>query len=705
METQKLPYLDVIENKNLKSKPKAILIIKLAKLFSIINPELIGLYLKEITNKGAIVPLEYQSEYQSLKSTISPKEAQKSKNVFVQNLCIDIENAIQQIPVGLDVAKNILVLAEKKLRKAWWRSGKKVVWILLMDAWAKADRSYAIQILGNHLTVNYPLIIKQWEKEKQISEEEWGLLSKLAITPSALNKILFELIEDNQFPQLPDNLIGNLFSAIKSDIIKMIKESQEDELNETFEKFLKFMSLVIETKKEKSFNHFISDLYSSISKNDSFYKDFTYLPYNMIEKIVSLWAERTINPEDTLPLILKQTPDFLKDFVQSVWYSLLADKTNEVGLYYNQLMNVAKSKFESELWFLVKLILNDKYSIAEKFASNSEDKEKLLPILRRVFTAFSPDKAQTMLNIPNEDDDPIGHFILLPTVEERIEFLKRNLNKSSFYTMWSKPNVSNALEFSNFKNIYNYYSRNTKKEDQFKWILKIKGYYYYHQSDVDYRLLHALVAWDNKNPQEASEFMAKMYKQMIPEGYEITTDLIRNSIFERCRSVLCANTKVLDDFLSWIKRTIVDSGHRYTENYQTYILRFPYRSLLYQTILAAEKISTLSASRCDEILVSAIKKLSAASKTTNVTRNDGTTISLAYDCKQLIIYAGKLYASDKGLEALNQKFDFSSEVLEYWQTGMIEGSMKRVTNAVLNELAEQMVVNEKVEETETIDVS
>jgi hypothetical protein len=566
---------------------------------------------------------------------------------------------------------------------------------MLMDSWALIDRTYSIQLLKKHINVNYQLIIKQWQKAQQLNETEWDLISKLSITKASLNKIIFDLIEDNNELLLPDVLLGNFYSNIKNNILKQIKDNQDEELTEAYKKFLKFISAIKETKKEtNSFDHFLSDLFGAIANNDGFFTNFSSLPYNIIEKIILLWAEESKDQANTLQIILKQTPGFIKDFVLANWYSSITIKEEEVENNYDKLLKEVNLRFETEIWFLVKLIIKDMYGFAEKIATNSPDKDKLLPVLRRVYTVFSPDKAKAILSVPDVNVDPIGHFILLPTVEDRIDFLKNNYNNSTIFdTIWSKPNISNALDFSNFKNIYNYYSKNTKKEEQFKWILKIKGYYYYDHSDVDYRLLHTLVVWSDKSPDEAKEFMTKMYKIMIPLDYEITLDLIRNSIFERCRTVLSANPEVLNNFISWIKMKLVSNGHRYTENYQTYILRLPYKSLLYQSILAAEKVSNISAKRCDEILVLAMKNLIEAAKSMTVTRTDGTAISLIQDNNQLITYAAKLYASDKGFDALNEKLQFSTELLVFWQIGIIEASMKHVTNAVINGIAEQVTNN------------
>jgi len=157
--------------------------------------------------------------------------------------------------------------------------------------------------------------------------------------------------------------------------------------------------------------------------------------------------------------------------------------------------------------------------------------------------------------------------------------------------------------------------------------------------------------------------MNRMWEVMKPDTSLLRMDLLRNNIFERCQSVLCARPASFDSlFVSWVKSDLVDQSVR--EQVGNTIYTFSLKDIVpfLYSYLGAQKVAKPSPRRCDEILVRAVGEYKAS--------------------PELMSAAARLYASDKGLRALTPPAAPKDRAqMKDWQIGVIAVSMREIAEA------------------------
>src|SRR5262249_40817119 len=116
-------------------------------------------------------------------------------------------------------------------------------------------------------------------------------------------------------------------------------------------------------------------------------------------------------------------------------------------------------------------------------------------------------------------------------------------------------------------------------------------------------------------------------------------------------------------FLDWVKKTLVDGSVQRYEGQMIYTFSLKRFVPFLYGLLAAEKVANLSARRCDEILVDAIRDLDAD--------------------PDLMTSAAALYPSDKTLAAVTPPASLrDSSHLVNWQVGVIQATLPKVMTAL-----------------------
>ena len=147
---------------------------------------------------------------------------------------------------------------------------------------------------------------------------------------------------------------------------------------------------------------------------------------------------------------------------------------------------------------------------------------------------------------------------------------------------------------------------------------------------------------------------------------DLCTDIVRNTVFQRCRLLFSAHPESLFDFLDWIQERLVDDSVETSEGApygQVYRLSLNESVTFYFALLGAESVAKYSAKRCDNILLNGI--------------------SSYYVNDDLIAFAAGLYASGKGLDALTIPKDFNTDYSEVWQTAVVESIFPQIARQII----------------------
>jgi hypothetical protein len=211
------------------------------------------------------------------------------------------------------------------------------------------------------------------------------------------------------------------------------------------------------------------------------------------------------------------------------------------------------------------------------------------------------------------------------------------------------------------------YGKNEPLKNQFKEYVRMNGYSKYDYRELDPYLLTTLTTWDNKHPEEVKSLFSNMWNAIKPNDDILTCDILRSNIFERCYTVFSVSPQCFDKlFVKWIKRKLVDNSvTQHSGDMVRSLSLNPMVPFLY-CLLGAEKVSIISANRCDDIVKRAISMYTAEG--------------------YLIESAAKLFTNNKGLSAIKPPVDlYEPHYLQNWQIGVIEASTKEILSMIMGE--------------------
>lgn len=666
--TDIVKYLEeILSDEKLEVKCRSLLLLNLCQLALVISQEVAENYWKKLKPICWNLPGKYKKQFKELKVLFEKPEHTELKG-FIPVLLSEIDKTFKKIDKSPEEASKELKEHEENLRKRWWPFGKSAAWIALVKAWIKLDRKEALNLIKKIPRETLKNFLIQWNKSNPLSKEEWELVQK---NTRHIESILEEiLLEDFTKLSLPEEIAKKLGERIKKNIL--FGFSEEEKYEKRIDEVLKYRELVqyIAQDDIELTHTLMKNLYSPVVSNSHFFKEKFPSDFILVADIINVWADVSKANQDVTEYIFNETPYFLCNFALAQWYGITSSTLDEAKAAYKVLMDkVTSKKAEAEAWFLVVLVKSGLCEEALRIAENSSNKKDLIPRLRRAILVNDPERANELFKPEDFKEDLIDEFLMYPFNEERFKFLRDRTKEGSTSLpkkLWEKPNsfLLNTATSKENKSLMAIYSKHVEEEGQFEVTLRLYGYGYYSHEEIDLYLLAALAFWNEQHPKELQSLMKKMWSQMKPSDFELQIDLIRNHIFERCRTVLAAHPETLAAFISSIKSTLVDKSLQWGDGQTTYTLSLPDTVPFVFALLAAEKVANLSPRLCDEILINALKNYKA---------ND-----------ELMISAAKMYAFNKGLDVVEPPTELNQEYLiDTWRIAVVEATFPKIARDLM----------------------
>lgn len=649
---------------DLRKKPRAVLLLKLYQLSQVLLPELSWHYWERLQPIGKYLPAEYKEEYKELRAALDP-DNYKNKG-FVSNIIAEINTACEKAAASPKDAIELFQKCEQRLKKRWWSFGKSPAWIALIKAWGQVDRKAAIRLIGKMPKSARKNLLVQWNKNNPLSPEEWEMVCQHSGFFGNIESLVEEMLDQTDSKMcLPSKLAKKVANRLRNEITAVGEDVTDSKRKKALEKYERLVEHIAQDESNLA-KSLMRELFSTITKTGHLFGEEFPKGFSFLCRIVSGWVSLDKTNEAAVKFILEKTPKFLRDFALAQWYGMVPETMEEVKVVYKELLSKVSSTFNVEVWFLVTLVRRGMGIEAITVANSSENKKDLLPRLRRAWICEHPETARRILRAEDFQDDLIGQFLMMPSVEERFNFLRDRTQKGSISLpteLWTKLDVLDVLSCKSL--VVRIYWRNTKKEEQFDAYLRLHGYDYYDYKDVDPYLLTTLLYWDDKHPQEVASLLTHMWEVMKPSDSDLIHDIVRNVIFERCRTLFAAHPRSLIDFIEWFKRKLVDQSLRYPIMGQpVYTLSFKETTPFLFCLLAAEQVARFSSKRCDEILIHAVNSYKAD--------------------EEMIAAAASLYASHKGLKAINAPvMPQDGELADAWQIAIVKTSLPIIADAML----------------------
>jgi len=161
-----------------------------------------------------------------------------------------------------------------------------------------------------------------------------------------------------------------------------------------------------------------------------------------------------------------------------------------------------------------------------------------------------------------------------------------------------------------------------------------------------------------------------MWKAIRPEEAILKLDFLRNAIFTRCTTVLAADPAALvDEFLSWLKSTLVDKTLSWQHGNTQFSLNLPKGVLASMCIRAALAAQEISSSRRDRLVEIALTKYSAE--------------------PGVVELGAQLYNTGREPLDLSLPWQVKSDMVESWQVGIVKNATNTIIQAILQECSPQ----------------
>ena len=654
----------VLKGKTLGNTPKAVLLTKLCLITKLLSSKIFDKYWEQLKNLENDLPEKYGRDFKDLKKYASGGKKQKQKKGFLADMTRAIESAEELSKTDKEKAVQALQQCAEKLRKSWWVFGKTSTWVLLLKTGGHIDREAFLPYLQKINAAERKQLLIQWNLETPFTVKEWGAIREKTDILPVIEELLDEseaklFLSKDTTRKMADKLLND-FSA----------EADEDKDKKNEQRILKYEKLVgfSVVRDEKLVNQLMKKLFGKVVQDETFYQDDFLQRFSWVKHIVNVWAGMAPDQADVEDYLKKMSPDHMRNFVMAEWFSHLPKNSVEVKKAYKRLLKEVDSTENAEILFCVNLVSRGLYEDALAIAEASKNSKQIVPRLQRTLICKFPKQARATFDEALFKKDHCAQFVLLPTAEKRVAFLRRVTKKGTQSLpeeLWVTLNRS-SLRYPDTQTFYRLFNKSTTKSDQLGEYIRLHTYSGYTAEIIDAYLLPALVQWDDSYPEEVSSFMKRLWDKVRPSEGDLCTDIVRNTVFNRCRLIFSARPDSLFDFLNWIQDTLVDDTVETSEGApygQVYRLSLNESVPFYYSILGAEHIVQLSQKRCDEILIRAMNDFTASD--------------------QLVGLAARFYALNKGPEAVTLPDGFNKDYQEAWQSAIVEAIFPGIARQII----------------------
>ncbi len=675
-----IAYLDgVLENPDLLKEARALLLLKVCQAALIFRPEVFEHFWPKLSTQSGSLNINQQIEVNAMGAAKPSKKASHPK--VVQEAMDAAEKALSVADSNPAEASRILTEAEERVNKGLWPFGKEPARVALIEAWMKVDRNKCIASLNRVPASTQRMMLQRLHKLWPLSAKEWDLANR-STQLGTVNGVVREILDQDE-PVL--NLSQPLAQQVGQYLLKndafvvtpgdAAADSKREKGIIRFIKFVKSVGANSPDAAEALMEMLINEGATTNAYGDDWSKRFLEF-----RQLVNVWAAFPTHREKARAFLETKIPAHLREFALAEWYGSTVNTPAEAEAAFLEMNKRPVDCAPRQVWFLITLVRRGMEETALKLAQSSVQPRNVEGRIRRAFVATAPEKAAALFKAADFEGDIVGQFLLTQSVPERVEFLRKGTNNGKDglpAQMWGNTNIMSMLsmlsaltgdkkgkqeslpDFS--PNVQmRLYSKQDKPVDQFAKFINMHGYAFWGADELDPKLLEALVAWDEAHPDEVQTLMKKAWEAIKPDQTTLTTDLLRNNIFDRCQSVMSAHPKSFTDlFVQHVKREIVDKAIISVQGNMQYTFSLKPLVLFLNCVLGAQKVARFSSKKCGELIAHAISSYDATS--------------------ELMTAAAELYASDKGLDALKPPARLRSQTqLKDWQFGVVQASMNQI---------------------------
>lgn len=657
-------FEEIVNDKTIVSGAKAELFLRAATIAKIIKPDQYDKMFLLLKPYSSSLTTESHDEFNSLKEYYGVKN-----KIFKSKFALSFISEIETADKNSEGFKDVLSDLTSKLNKRWWTIGKKYLRYRLMEEMKLVDRTESLKYLKYFSENLSSEITKSLDQETPFNSHEWQ--TALSVNDS-LRSVIFDKLDRKNFPiNLNEIIVEKLCGFLLNDFFEPDKNDSELSYSQKALERYFFLAGMAYSFAPKKAGKLLEALYKKIIEHN--YDDKWPQQFTLIRRLLNEAFEYT-SIKDKLYEKMYETTEFpIKEFMISQWLALNSNTYNDAKLNLAKcLEKCIKNSDEVEAWFLITLVRQDKAELAVKLAKESSNQAKLKSRLTRaIVQCCSKELIKELLDKSDLIEDVVA-ILFSMTLPERIKYL-RNLTQNGKHPLpkdiWKQPTLPpidrESKDEENDNALMVTYTKIEKDENKFSEYLKMHGFGQYSYEDVDPVLFVTLAEWDNKFPGEVPNFIKKLWEVMEPDDEILKIDLIRNTIFSRCRKTFSACPEIFEStFIKYAKRKLVDDCLQWSYGDTSYTLRLPDTMPLQNLLICAESWGHRSSKKCDELVLKAMGNYTADEEWSRI--------------------AAAIYASDKGLKALCPPIQIEKHLIASWQIGVVQQSDNDIISLLVN---------------------
>jgi hypothetical protein len=631
----------------------------------VLRPDVLQRYWPRLLECSRTVPMRHQELFAALRTAVEPPTAAQTRG-FAGEIITRVREGTALAAKDPQGASRVLAECEERLRKRWWPFGKGPAWVALVQAWSELDRGAGLQRLHRLPAAVQKNLLQRLNDTSPLTAEQWDLAHRSAgVFGSAVPVITDLLDRDKPRLQLPDKLARTVGDGLRMAFNRQPQATDnarevDNERKRAASRYLKLVGCLAESAPATA-TALLEKVFAETAVTPRFAQQWPDR-FSTLRQLLNEWSFYPTLRETVPAFLAKSTPAHMRDFCLAQWHAMTCSNREEAQSAWRSVEQAAADKTTAEAWFLVTLVRRQLGAEAMELARASSKANSLVPRLRRTWLCEHPESAATAFSAEDFASDVIGQFLFLGSPQQRMEFLRERTNRGRGVlpeAMWDRRTLRDLVGVASAAKLMRWYTKNEPERNQFGEYLRLHGYGDYCYEDVDPYLLRALVAWDDEHPSEAASAVRIMWDGIRVQDSELSYDLVRDAMFSRCQAVLCARPESYCDlFITWLKRTLVDSQVRRHEGNMIYTFSLKGFVPFLYCLLGAQAVARCSARRCDELLTRALRDYTLDA--------------------DLMPGAAELYATDKGLAALTPPAPLPADYQEPWQFGVVDAAMPRV---------------------------
>jgi hypothetical protein len=676
----------VLAEKELKDQPRTFLLLRLCQLSLLFSQDKTEHYWRQLAPLQSKIPKEFQADLENLRSIMEETSVLDDKG-FAAEVIADVKTAKKLVASDVEEAKRRLHDCEERLNKHRWPMGKTPVRIALTEAWAEIDRQYALQMINAIPSNVWESLIQRINRAKPLAAEEWKIVADKVGMKQTVQLALKILDDEKGQLLLSREVLMEVGAWIRDSMRSVSMPQAEAELLKAFARYSKLVKLQMGGDQAEMIPRLLEEMYVFLAKTGTLDQMWS-ARFILITGLLELAVSSKSLTHEMLERFLKSTPSYLANFVRAHYIALTASASEIEDAYKTLLIKTGQDR-NAEAWFLVTLVQHGLGTEAINLAEKSDRAKELLPRLRRAWLCTHPESSGSVISAADMAGDPIGEFLAQGSVQDRVEYLRKTTDggtRSVPGAMWAGAGTEEEveglrgvwkrltsskkspdailMEYLTLNPLYSSYRIDTNKDNQFSEELRISGYGEYKYKDVDNALLGTLIAWSYKNASEVRSVLHAMWNAIQPDEDILRLDALRNAILTRCCNVLAADPETLiQDFINWFKRELVDKGRYWKIGNMQFTLKFPDTAPLRFCVISAMAVSNLSPTHRDQILLSGLAKF----------KSDPSTVEAA----------AQLYNTGKEVLDLAPSLKFDAQILEAWQLGVVKNAIPFIAKTMI----------------------